>query len=230
MSKYKKNTIDPENIINQYGADAVRFFILADSPPEKDIQWSDSGMISAYKFIQKFWLLNQEILRISKLEKLHDSEDLEIFTNQIIDRINHALEKFRYNVIIAIYHEVYSFFKKFIEINKNYQNLKSSFEKILILMTPVIPHISNECLKNLGSVKQLKWPEIDHKFLKKENNEIVIQVNGKKRNTILIEKDMDEKNIKDRIINEKLIEKYIKNGELIKTIYVKNRLINYIIK
>ena len=69
MSKSKKNTIDPENIINQYGADAVRFFILADSPPEKDIQWSDSGMISAYKFIQKFWVLNEELSEITKLKQ-----------------------------------------------------------------------------------------------------------------------------------------------------------------
>ena len=66
MSKSKKNTIDPENIINKYGADAVRFFILADSPPEKDVQWSDEGMISSYKFIQKFWLLNEQVLELNK--------------------------------------------------------------------------------------------------------------------------------------------------------------------
>ncbi|MDA9598914.1 leucine--tRNA ligase, partial [Candidatus Pelagibacter sp.] len=113
MSKSKKNTIDPQNIINLYGADAVRFFILADSPPERDIQWSDEGMISAYKFIQKFWLLNEQILEITK-SKLSSIErkEIDVFTNQSIDKINQALNKFRYNVIIATCHEIYSFFKK----------------------------------------------------------------------------------------------------------------------
>jgi leucyl-tRNA synthetase len=83
MSKSKKNTIDPQNIIDNYGADAVRFFILADSPPERDVQWSDEGMISAHKFIQKFWSLNEEILKITKLETKFYDEELEIFTNQI---------------------------------------------------------------------------------------------------------------------------------------------------
>ena len=118
MSKSKKNTIDPQNIINNYGADAVRFFILSDSPPEKDVQWSDSGMISAYKFIQKFWVLNEELSEITKLKQDKKNEELEIFSNQIINKTNQALEKFRYNVIIANYHEIYSFYKKIIEKTK----------------------------------------------------------------------------------------------------------------
>ena len=123
MSKSKKNTIDPENIISQYGADSVRFFILADSPPEKDIQWSDEGMVSSYKFIQKFWILSEEILKIIKQESDNHSDELEIFTNQIINKVNQALKKFRYNVIIASYHEIYSYFKKISE-NKIIQSLK----------------------------------------------------------------------------------------------------------
>uniref|UniRef100_UPI00094DD9A3 leucine--tRNA ligase n=1 Tax=Pelagibacter ubique TaxID=198252 RepID=UPI00094DD9A3 len=131
MSKSKKNTIDPQNIIEQYGADAVRFFILADSPPEKDIQWSDDGIISSYKFIQKFWLLNEEILEVTKNNLIEHNDEIEIFTNQIINKINQALEKFRYNVIIASYHEIYSFFKKTIEHKRNYKNLKNNYEKII---------------------------------------------------------------------------------------------------
>ena len=113
MSKSKKNTVDPEKIIQIYGADAVRLFILSDSPPEKDIQWSENGMSSAYKFIQKFWSLNNQVLEILKEEKINPNDDIEIFTNQSINRINFALEKFRYNVIIAVFHEIYSFLKKF---------------------------------------------------------------------------------------------------------------------
>ena len=118
MSKSKKNTIDPQNIINLYGADAVRFFILADSPPERDIQWSEDGMISSYKFIQKFWLLSEQLVDITKLISNDLNEELEIFTNQMINKINQALEKFRYNVVIATYHEIYSFYKKIVDNGK----------------------------------------------------------------------------------------------------------------
>ena len=112
MSKSKKNTIDPENIIKIYGADAVRLFILSDSPPEKDIQWSESGMSSAFKFINKFWLMSEQIQKIIKMNEGELNEEIEIFTNQSINKINIALEKFRYNVIIAVFHEIYSFYKK----------------------------------------------------------------------------------------------------------------------
>ena len=230
MSKSKKNTIDPQNIIELYGADAVRFFILADSPPEKDIQWSDEGMISSFKFVQKFWLLNEEILEITKLKPDEPSENLEIFTNQIITKVNQALSKFRYNVIIASYHEIYSYFRNLIENKKNFKNLKKNFEKILLIMIPVIPHIANECLEKLNFGGKIIWPKVEEKYLIKETKEIVIQVNGKKRNSIEIEKKMGENQIIEQIKSKKLIQKYLNSGELIKTIYVEDRLINFIIK
>ena len=230
MSKSKKNTIDPQNIIEQYGADAVRFFILADSPPEKDIQWSYEGMISSYKFIQKFWLLSEEILEITKDKLDYNNNDLEIFTNQIIKKIDQALEKFRYNVIIASYHEIYSYFKKLIENKKNFKNLKKNFEKIILVMMPVTPHLANECLEKLKFNEKIKWPDVEQKYLLEEFSEIVIQVNGKKRSTISVKKEINKDEIIYQIKDKKLIDKYLNNGKLIKTIYVKDRLINYIIK
>jgi leucyl-tRNA synthetase len=230
MSKSKKNTIDPQDIIIKFGADAVRFFILADSPPERDVQWSDEGMVSSYKFIQKFWSLSEQVLETTSLEKTTKNEDIEIFTNQMIDKINQALEKFRYNLIIAAYHEIYSFFKKIIDSNKNYENLKNNFEKMIIVMIPVVPHIANECLNKLKFANEITWPEVNQKYLIKETHEIVIQVNGKKRGLINAEKDTNEKEIIKKIIETKVIEKYLKGANLIKTIYVKNRLINFIIK
>ncbi len=230
MSKSKKNTIDPENIINKYGADAVRFFILADSPPEKDIQWSDEGMISSYKFIQKFWTLNQEVLELTEKTSEKNNEEINYFTNQVINKVNQALEKFRYNVIIASYHEIYSYFKKIIENKNNFKNLKSNFSKILLIMMPVLPHLANECYEKLDNSDDIEWPDIESRYLIRENNNIVIQVNGKKRGLISIEKDMTENEITNYIENKKLIERYISNGKLVKKIYIKNRLINYIVK
>ena len=229
MSKSKKNTIDPQNIIEKYGADSVRFFILADSPPERDIQWSEDGIKSAYKFVQKLWDLNNEMVGISKSEKKEFNENIEIFTNQIINKINIALEGFRYNLIIAYFHEAYAFFKNISSKQIHFENLILSFKKILITMMPVIPHLANECLKSLDLNKNISWPEINEKYIVEDKIKIVIQVNGKKRNIVIVDKDIEEKDIKDLIIKQKLIEKYTNNKEINKTIYVKNRLINYII-
>ena len=228
MSKSKKNTIDPEIMINQYGADAVRFFILSDSPPEKDIQWSDEGMISSYKFVQKFWALNEKIIQIKSLDKCSDNLEIDVFTNRAINKINNSIEKFRYNLIIATCHEIYSFFKKISDLNKNFKNLKSNFVKILIIMSPIIPHITNECLEKLNYEDDIKWPEVSKESLTDERVILVIQVNGKKKHTLEVKKDIDEQHATELIKKAKLLEKYDKNKKIVRTIYVKNRLINYI--
>ena len=230
MSKSKKNTVDPEKIIQIYGADAVRLFILSDSPPEKDIQWSENGMSSAYKFIQKFWSLNNQVLEILKEEKINPNDDIEIFTNQSINRINFALEKFRYNVIIAVFHEIYSFFKKILDENKNYENLENNFKKILTVMSPVVPHLTSECLDKLKNKNPLKWPEVKIEYLKSDELLIVIQINGKKRNTVTLKNELNEKDLVNLIMQMKLVDKYIENQKIVKTIYVKNKLINIITK
>jgi leucyl-tRNA synthetase len=187
-------------------------------------------MISSYKFIQKFWLLNEQILKISKIESDEQNEELEIFTNQSINKINQALEKFRYNVIIATYHEIYSYYKKIIENGKNFKNLKNNFQKTILIMIPVIPHLANECLEKLNYNADINWPSVEQKYLHQETNDIVIQVNGKKRGIISVEKDIQEEEIINQIKNKRLIDKYLNDGKIIKTIYVKNRLINYIVK
>ncbi len=229
MSKSKKNTIDPQNIIKKFGADAVRFFILADSPPDRDVKWTDEGIMSSYKFVQKFWILSEEILELNKKTNEIFSEELEGFTNQIIDKTNQSLNKFSYNVIIATYHEIYSHFKKIVDKKKNFKNLKNNFEKILILMMPVMPHLANECLEKFNHSKKLCWPIVEEKYLKSEKNNIVIQINGKKRSIITVENNIEEKILIEKINNEKLITKYVENKKITKIIYVKDKIINYII-
>ena len=105
MSKSKKNTIDPELMIKQYGADAVRWFILSDSPPEKDIQWSDTGVSAANKFLQKIWNLNSEILKLQKNvsdKSIENKLNQEI--NEIVFKIDKTIEEFKFNVSIALFY------------------------------------------------------------------------------------------------------------------------------
>ena len=230
MSKSKKNTIDPEKMIETYGADAVRLFILSDSPPEKDIQWSENGMAAAHKFIQKFWLMSNKIFNILGQKKIEKNEDLEIFTNQTLYKINSALEKFRYNVIIAIFHEIYNFFSKISNEEKNYSNLDDNFQKILILMSPVIPHITSEFIFEKMKKDKLDWPNIEKRFIETDEKNIVIQINGKKRNILKVANGTSESIVVKKIKEMKLVDKYLKDKKIFKTIFIKDRLINIIIK
>tara|TARA_B100001057_G_scaffold390473_1_gene398426 strand:+ start:75 stop:2615 length:2541 start_codon:yes stop_codon:yes gene_type:complete len=230
MSKSKKNTIDPEKIIKLYGADAVRLFILSDSPPEKDIQWSETGIAASYKFLQKLWALNEKIiLNKEKFTKFDD--DLEKFTNQTIKKFEDDLNRFGFNVVIASIYKIYSFYNK--QINKSDwgSNFYKNYKIILEIINPIIPHFSNECLEKLNHpIKNIKWPSIDTKYLEEETLQIVTQVNGKKRKVFSINKSFDKEKIIDNIKNDDQIKKYLDNKKIIKTIYIENKLINFIIQ
>ena len=231
MSKSKKNVIDPENIIKNYGADSVRLFILSDSPPEKDIQWSEQGMIASYKFVQKFWILHKKILeKINSSDKGSNINDLDVFTNKLIQKISFNLEKFNYNVIVANIYETYNFLIKEIEKNYNSLVLKQNYSKILILMMPVIPHIVSEALKDLMIDGKIEWPKIQSKYLQEKFVNIVVQINGKKKSLIKIEKDLADKEVINKIKKDEKISNILDDKNLLKHIIVKNRLVNFIVK
>ena len=231
MSKSKKNVIDPESIIKNYGADAVRLFILSDSPPEKDIQWSEQGMVASYKFIQKFWILHKKIIKkINSCNEGSDIENLNLFTNKLIQKISLNLEKFNYNVIIANIYETYNFLIK--EIDRDYPSnvIKENYQKILILMLPVIPHIISEAINDLNYKENLEWPVADDKYLQEKFVNIVVQVNGKKKSLIKVEKDLDDNEVINKIKKDEKISNILNDKNLLKHIIVKNRLVNLIVK
>ena len=230
MSKSKKNTIDPEEIIKNYGADAVRLFILSDSPPEKDVQWSDQGMSASYKFVQKFWTLHKKIIGKINEKNYASNNELEEFTSQIINKININLNKFSYNVIVANLHEIFHYFNKLIEEQKNCSNLIDNYRKILIIMLPILPHLASECLKESGYNKELIWPEAQKKYLKEKKLNIVVQINGKKRSVITSENNLNEEDL-IKIINETHeLKKFLIDKEIVRNIFVKDKLINLIVK
>ena len=230
MSKSKKNTIDPEEMIEKYGADAIRWFILSDSPPEKDIQWSDVGVVSANKFLQKIWNLNymiserQEFSIDKKTEKLFNSK-MALFINKIDSSINN----FRFNVCIAQFYELYNYFKDFLGSKVSNEVLKENIINVMKLMIPFIPHLAYECLE-LHKCDTIKnWPKIDKSKIF-EKIKLAIQINGKTRDILNVEKDLSEKEVNKIVSMSSKANKYIENVDIVRTIYVKNRIINYIIK
>ena len=229
MSKSKKNTIDPENIIQSYGADSVRLFILSDSPPEKDVQWSEEGIISSYKFVQKLWSLHKKIIDEIKKEHNEDSSDNLIkFTNKLIKKISENLENFNYNILIANIHEMHTYMSK--EINNKYskKTLIENYTKILTLLEPVLPHLVNEAFKELGESK-ISWPNYDESLIIEDIITFVIQINGKKRGTFEVKTNSSENEILNKINQDDKLKKYLNEKEIKKKIFVPNRLINIII-
>ena len=231
MSKSKKNVIDPENIINSYGADAVRLFILSDSPPAKDVQWSEQGMVASYKFLQKLWTLHGKIKKKLEIKEKYNDENnnLEKFTNQMISRITNNLENFNYNVIIANIYETYNFLIKEIEKKININNLKTNYIKLLILFSPAVPHYTSECLEEINGKNTISWPEANSDLLVEDKIDYVIQINGKKRAILNENRDIDQESLLTKIKNNKISQKYLKDKSINKIIFVKNRLINLLI-
>tara|TARA_A100001015_G_scaffold242975_1_gene277770 strand:- start:792 stop:3311 length:2520 start_codon:yes stop_codon:yes gene_type:complete len=229
MSKSKKNTIDPEVMIEQYGADAVRWFILSDSPPEKDVQWSDVGVSSASKFLQKIWNLNHLISQ-RKQTSVDDNLEKEftLTINNHINKIDESIQNFRFNVSIALFYETYNLIKS--NLNKKISNntFKKNMENIFKLMIPFTPHLAFESLELMNCKTVNIWPKIDKKNIL-NNVKLAVQINGKTRDIINIKKDMNEKEINKIILDRSKASKYLNNKKINKVIFVQNKIINYII-
>tara|TARA_B100000767_G_scaffold242054_1_gene238872 strand:+ start:19 stop:2424 length:2406 start_codon:yes stop_codon:yes gene_type:complete len=228
MSKSKKNTIDPELIINQYGADSVRWFILSDSPPERDVQWSNTGIASANKFLQKIWNLNYEISMRSEKninQKMSDKLNLEI--NNYINKIDHSIKNFRFNVAIAHFYEVYKIIKSYVLLDISNKILVQNLVNVMKLMIPFTPHLAYESLELHNENIDNKWPIVKDSILEEIN--LVIQINGKTRDIIKIKKNIDEEKINLIILKVSKAKKYILDKKIKKTIFIKNKIINYII-
>jgi leucyl-tRNA synthetase len=233
MSKSKKNTIDPAKIIQSFGADTVRLFIISDSPPEKDVQWSDEGIEASFKFIQKLWQLHEKISGEIKKNKNTDNENnkqLDYLTNKFLINVENNLENFRYNKIVANMHELFSDISK-----RNLQeyssiSLKENYYKILIIMMPIIPHFASECIEQLGLSDNFKWPKQNKEKFKTETINYAIQINGKTRKIINEKIDLSQEDLVELIMSDEKLSKYFDEKKKVKkVIFVPNRIINIII-
>jgi leucyl-tRNA synthetase len=229
MSKSKKNVIDPENMIKSYGADAVRWFILSDSPPEKDVQWSNQGVAAAYKFLQKLYNLNSLIIKREN-KKLEKDDEFNIKFNNYISKITSLINDMQLNVVIANVYSIYSLITNYMEKDVSNESLKKNFSNLMKVLIPFTPHLAHECLEQIGEKEIDKWPEINNKLIMNEKIKIAIQVNGKTREIIEIKKDLEEKNAINESKKSTKIKIYLKDKQIKKIIFVKNKIINYLIK
>ena len=232
MSKSKKNIIDPDDIIKLYGSDAVRWFILSDSPPDKDIQWSDNGIQGAFKYIQKIWGTYEKIKIYENKNEKEINNKLIKNTNLLIKEITDCIEKFHINVAVA---KLYIFLNNLNEeierqiIDK--EEIINLYKKYLIIISAFIPYIANECWEKITGRQDIslqEWPKIDELLLNKENFDIVVQINGKKRAIINAPNNESEANILSKSLAIKNIQVILDKKIIIKKIFIKNKLLNIV--
>ena len=230
MSKSKKNTIDPEKMINKYGADSVRWFMLSDSPPDKDIQWSETGINASYKFLQKIWNLNDVILK--REDKKSDvkieaeiSRELHVFLNKITD----CIENFNLNVSIANYYSLFKLISNAVNLNVNNKFLRNSMTLYLKALIPFVPHLAFECLTLVNNKVDYEWPEINKSLITSGTVKIAVQINGKTRDIIECSKNIKEQELKEKCFENPKLNKYLKNVQIKKAIFIQDKIINYIV-
>jgi leucyl-tRNA synthetase len=229
MSKSKKNTVDPEKMIEIYGADSIRWFMLSDSPPERDVQWSTEGVAASFKFIQKLWKLNNEILNKKDSTSKANDISLQIDVNKTVYNVTKSLDNFQYNVVVANIHEIFnSFYKHVIEDKTSNMTLKNEWKKITMLLMPLTPHLAHEFCEKIN--QELYWPKYDPKLLEDESCKIVIQVDGKKRGILEMPKNSQEVLIIKKSKTLDNVFKHIDSTTIVKNIYIKNKLVNFITK
>jgi leucyl-tRNA synthetase len=231
MSKSKKNIIDPDDIINIYGSDAVRWFILSDSPPERDIQWSDHGIQGASKYIQKIWRISEKISCYEE-EKNINNNKYKLKANLLIKEITQCVEKFHINVAIAKLYTFLSLINEALESKDiNLNEIKNIFKDYLIVTSIFIPYITNECwykISGNNSLSSQTWPAIKENIITKNTYDIVIQINGKKRAVINVVNNETEENIFSKSLAIKNIQAILDQKIIKNKIFIKNKLLNIV--
>ena len=241
MSKSKKNVIDPETIIKSYGADAAPWFMLSDSPPEKDINWSESGIQGSWKICQKIWVIinsNKQYLSLANYKenmKLSDSaEELMYLINQNLAAITKGIEKFQMNVAIAKIYEIVNGLAKFQVKERNDDIVLCHTLKILIrIIEPMVPHLAEECWALINTNQSITfepWPDVNLAYIERNDVTIVIQINGKRRAEINTRKNTPEEMIMNKIRSIKNINDALSDKNILKSIYVPNKVLNIVLK
>lgn len=240
MSKSKKNTIDPRHIIETYGVDAARLFMLSDSPPERDLEWTDAGIEGAWRYIGRLWRLVQLSVASDQRPESNNTDrrpptadNLTKATHKTIAAVTEDLERFHFNKAIARIREL----TNLVEDTKNTPETQSARMKAIItaihLINPFMPHLSEELWQQLGNkdtIADRPWPIADKAWLVDDSVTIAIQVNGKLRATIDLPKDADKKLVEEKALSLPQISELLKDKKVSKVIVVPNRIVNVVIQ
>ena len=237
MSKSKKNVVDPQQIIENYGADTARFFMLSDSPPNRDMEWSDSGVEGSWRFLNKLWKFVTNLPNKGAKDELpvnisETNKKLLTFMNITIKDVTKAIEEFHFNIAVAQIRSLFNLVSSHIIENDNdVKVVRFVTNKLLILINPMVPHLAEELWFNLGNENLISnecWPKIELDYIKKDNIKIPIQINGKVRAVINVPMDISNSDLEKIALKEKNVLKFL-NKNPKKVIVIPNRIVNFVI-
>ena len=238
MSKAKGNTVDPQELIDKYGADTVRLFMISAASPEQALEWSDKGVQGAYRFLKKLWVLIEKHCSEDPLKPIDDlngnQKELRYKTHSTIVKVSDDIgRRYKFNTAIAAIMELLNSVTRFDDdSHKGRSVVRESLETIILLLSPIVPHICHELWKKLNYKTSLideEWPNADKLALAKDSIEIVVQVNGKLRSRIIVDVNADEEKIKSLVIKDKNVQRYIGKNKVKNIIIVPGRLVNVVV-
>ena len=240
MSKSKGNTVSPVELVEKYGADTARLFILFAAPPERDLEWSEQGVEGCFKFLNRVYRLVDELAPVAKLELEFGNltkadKDMRAKTNNTLKKVTEDLnDKFGFNTAIAALMELINDLYKYKELDdRNDAVIKEAIEAVVVILAPFAPHLGEELWLMIGkeaSVFDIGWPDYDKSAIQLDEVEIIVQVNGKVRNKINAPVGIDQDVMKNLALNDEKIKEFIEGKNVVKVIAIPSKLVNIVVK
>jgi len=227
MSKSKKNVVDPDPIIEQYGADAVRFFMLSDSPPERDLPWSEAGIEGSWRFVQRLWRLFLSVTDAADAPAVED-KPLQRKLHQTIAGVAQDVEALSFNKAVAKIFELINLIEK----SAPSADRNNAVRALARIVAPMVPHIAEEAwalLGETGLIANAPWPDVDESLLVEDEVTIAIQVRGKLRDTITVAKGSSKEQLEELALASEKVQRSLDGAEIKKVIIVPDRLVNIVI-
>ena len=237
MSKSKKNVVDPEDIINGYGADTARWFMLSDSPPDRDLEWTESGIAGAWRFMNRLWRLADRFPAEAggtPDDAAADGETLALrqAVHKTIDGVTGDLENFRFNRAVARIYELVNQLTEFKGDDPVAQGVVAeSLEILTLLLGPMTPHLAEEMWHRIGKdglVADQPWPEAEPSLLVEDTVTLAVQVRGKLKGTIEIRRDAEQAEAEELAFKEPSVAQALEGKSIQRVIYVPNRILNVV--
>jgi len=239
MSKSKGNTVDPEQLIERFGADTVRLFTMFAAPPEHSLEWVDTGVDGAARFLKKLWRLvylhiqfeNTQSVDVGSLNQ--EQRALRQKIHSTLQKVTRDIgERYTFNTAIAANMELLNHLSSHQGDNaQDIAVLREGIEAIVLMLSPIVPHVASELWFQLGhsSIEDQAWPQYDESALIQETIELIVQVNGKLRDKILVEADADDDLIRSNALQSQKVQAYVQGKEVRKIIVVRGRLVNIVV-
>ncbi len=238
MSKSKGNTVDPQDLIEKYGADTVRLFIMFAAPPEQSLEWSDSAVEGAFRFLKRLWkqvaLHLEHAVPLLEPEKLNDTERaLRRQVHEAIVKVSDDLgRRYTFNTAIAAMMALLNSLSRAQDTPQNHAVRQEGLKAVVLMLSPIVPHISQVLWQELGEtglIIDASWPKVDKNALICDELKIVIQVNGKVRGHITVPADTDKQTIETTALSEPNVQRFTKNKTVKKVIIVPKKLVNVVV-